>query len=169
MSGDDRPLAPLPPEGAGDLILYRTEDGRTRLDVRLIRDSFWLSLNQLAGLFQRDKSVISKHIKNIFEEGELDPAATVAKFATVQTEAIEQTKKLADLPSALRLCHQWFRLRLFHFFPFASVTFYPKTCGFARLGIARSRPKRPRDFDRLPVPISPPRVRHGSTVLLISP
>ena len=86
MSGDDRPLAPLHAEGTGDLILYRTEDGHTRLEVRLVRESIWLSLNQLAVLFQRDKSVISKHIKNIFEEGELDPAATVAKFATVQAE-----------------------------------------------------------------------------------
>lgn len=85
MTGDQPPL-PLPPEGTGELVLYRTEDGRTRLQVRLIGDSVWLSLNQIADLFQRDKSVISKHIKNIFEEGELDPSRTVAKFATVQTE-----------------------------------------------------------------------------------
>jgi len=45
-----------------------------------------LTLNQIADLLQRDKSVISKHIKNIFDTGELDPARTVAKFATVQTE-----------------------------------------------------------------------------------
>lgn len=49
-------------------------------------DSAWLSLNQIADLFQRDKSVISKHIKNIFDEEELDPFRTVAKFATVQIE-----------------------------------------------------------------------------------
>jgi hypothetical protein len=84
---DDRLIgAPVPPEGTGQLALYRTEDGRTRITVRLIQDSVWLTLNQIADLFQRDKSVISKHIKNIFESGELDPARTVAKFATVQTE-----------------------------------------------------------------------------------
>jgi hypothetical protein len=49
-------------------------------------DSVWLSLNQIAELFDRDKSVISKHLKNISEEGEVDPERTVAKFATVQTE-----------------------------------------------------------------------------------
>jgi hypothetical protein len=70
----------------GDLILYRTEDGRTQLEVRLVRESLWLSGNQIAALFKRDKSVIFKHIKSIFEDGELDPAATVARFATVQTE-----------------------------------------------------------------------------------
>jgi hypothetical protein len=68
------------------LILYQTEDGRTRLQVRLKGETAWLSLNQLADLFQRDKSVISKHIKNIFDEGELKLGATVANFATVQNE-----------------------------------------------------------------------------------
>jgi hypothetical protein len=69
-----------------ELILYQTEDNRTRIEVRLENETVWLSLNQLAELFQRDKSVISKHIRNVFEEGELSPEATVAKHATVQTE-----------------------------------------------------------------------------------
>jgi hypothetical protein len=69
-----------------ELILYQTEDNRTRIEVRLENETVWLTLNQLAELFQRDKSVISKHIKNIFEEGELPLEATVAKYATVQTE-----------------------------------------------------------------------------------
>ncbi len=69
-----------------ELILYQTEDNRTRIEVRLENETVWLTLNQLAELFQRDKSVISKHIKNIYEEGELLPEATVAKYATVQTE-----------------------------------------------------------------------------------
>jgi hypothetical protein len=74
------------PENKSELIFYQTEDGRTRLEVRLVNESVWLSLNQMADLFQRDKSVISKHIKNVFEEGELQPGPTVAKFATVQKE-----------------------------------------------------------------------------------
>jgi len=76
----------LPPQGPGELVIYQTADGGTRLQVRLAGESVWLSLNQLADLFQRDKSVISKHITNIFADGELDPSRTVAKFATVQTE-----------------------------------------------------------------------------------
>jgi len=75
-----------PNPNASPLILYQTEDGRTRLQVRLEGQTVWLSLNQMAELFQRDKSVISKHLKNVFEEGELKQEATVAKFATVQLE-----------------------------------------------------------------------------------
>src|SRR5580658_6029360 len=86
MIDNDPPPPPMPPEGTGQLVLYRTEDGRTRITVRLIQESVWLTLNQIADLFQRDKSVMSKHIKNIFDTGELDPQRTVAKFATVQTE-----------------------------------------------------------------------------------
>ena len=92
MSADSNdsgpPPAPASPEGTGQVVLYRTEDGQIRIQVRLVRDSAWLNLNQIADLFQRDKSVISKHIKNIFDEGEIDPARTVAKFATVQTEGV---------------------------------------------------------------------------------
>ena len=81
------------PEPDSDLILYRTEDGRTRLQVRLDGGTVWLSLNQLADLFQRDKSVISRLIKNVFEEGELSEDATVAKSATVQTEGGKQVTR----------------------------------------------------------------------------
>ena len=75
------------------LILYQTEDGRTRLQVRLDGETAWLSLNQMADLFQRDKSVISRHISNIFSEGELTAAATVAKSATVQVEGRKQVTR----------------------------------------------------------------------------
>ena len=70
----------------GEVILYQTDDLQTRVDVRLDGQTAWLSLNQLAELFHRDKSVISKHLKNIFEEGELTAAATVANFATTAAD-----------------------------------------------------------------------------------
>jgi len=70
----------------GEIILFQTEDGQTRIDVRLVNETVWLSAGQIADLFQRDKSVILKHVKNVFAEGELDPKATVANFATVQRE-----------------------------------------------------------------------------------
>ena len=70
-----------------ELVLYTSSDGTVRLDVQLEQDTIWLSLNQLAGLFERDKSVISRHLRNIYKEGELDRQATVAKNATVQNEA----------------------------------------------------------------------------------
>lgn len=67
-------------------LLYQTGDGRTRVEVRFDGDTVWLSLGQLAELFQRDKSVISRHIKNVFEEGELDRAAVVAESATTAAD-----------------------------------------------------------------------------------
>ena len=83
-------------ENSGELILYQTGDGRTRVQVRLSGGTVWLSLNQLADLFQRDKSVISKHIRNIFDDGELDPERTVAKFATVQTEGAREVTRAIE-------------------------------------------------------------------------
>jgi hypothetical protein len=74
------------PDQSSEILLYQTEDGRTKLEVRFSGETVWLTLNQLADLFQRDKSVISKHIRNIFDEGELRPDSTVANYATVQKE-----------------------------------------------------------------------------------
>ncbi len=63
------------------ILLYQTEDLRTRIEVRLENETVWLSLNQMAELFQRDKSVISRHIRNVFDEGELTREAVVANYA----------------------------------------------------------------------------------------
>ena len=74
----------------GEIILYQTADGRTSIDVKLDKETVWLTQNQLVLLFERDKSVISRHIKNIFSEGELDPQVVVAKNAiTTQHGAIQ--------------------------------------------------------------------------------
>jgi len=64
------------------IIIYQTADGQTSIDVKLEADTIWLSLNQLTTLFERDKSVISRHLKNIFTEEELERNAVVAKNAT---------------------------------------------------------------------------------------
>ncbi len=68
--------------GEAEVLIYQGEDGRTRIEVRFDGETAWLSLGQMAQLFQRDKSVISRHIANVFEEGELDREVVVAKFAT---------------------------------------------------------------------------------------
>lgn len=73
-------------EDKGQILLYQTSDGESRIEVRLQGETVWLSLDQMAELFQRNKSTISRHIKNVFEEEELQVDATVAYFATVQTE-----------------------------------------------------------------------------------
>ena len=70
----------------GNIILYQTEDGKSRIEVTLCNDTVWLTTDQMAELFQRNKSTISRHIKNVFEDGELNPDSTVAFFATVQNE-----------------------------------------------------------------------------------
>ena len=70
----------------GEIILYQSPDGVTAIDVKLEQETVWLSLNQMAELFDRDKSVISRHISKIYAEKELDYDSTVAKNATVQRE-----------------------------------------------------------------------------------
>lgn len=70
----------------GDVVIYQSEDGITRINVSLQDETVWLSLDQMSELFQRDKSTISRHIKNIFEEGELSHDAVVANFATTASD-----------------------------------------------------------------------------------
>jgi hypothetical protein len=69
------------PKSESEIVLYQTEDGRTRLEVKLENESVWLTQNQMAELFQRERSVITKHIRNIFEEGELAEEAVCANYA----------------------------------------------------------------------------------------
>lgn len=70
----------------GLFLLYQTPDGESKIEVKLQDDTVWLSLDQMAELFQRNKSTISRHIKNVLEEGELLTDSTIANFATVQNE-----------------------------------------------------------------------------------
>ena len=69
-----------------EILMYTTEDGTVKIEVTMDSETVWLNLNQMCELFQRDKSVISRHIKNIFSEGELEQDSAVAFFATVQNE-----------------------------------------------------------------------------------
>lgn len=72
----------------GEIIIYQTDDGLTKINVNMQEETVWLSLDQMAELFQRDKSTISRHIKKIFEEGELQRNSVVANFATTAAEVI---------------------------------------------------------------------------------
>ncbi len=67
-------------------LIYQNKEGDIKIDVRFQDETIWLSLDQMATLFSRDKSTISRHIKNIFEEGELYRNSVVAKFATTATD-----------------------------------------------------------------------------------
>jgi hypothetical protein len=76
--------------------IYTSPDGNTHIDVSFEGETFRLSLNQISILFDRDKSVISRHLKNIYSEGELDINSTVAKNATVQMEAKREVIREID-------------------------------------------------------------------------
>jgi hypothetical protein len=80
-----------------ELLIYTSPDGKTRIDVRLQDDTVWLSQAQMADLFQTTKQNVSLHIKNVFDEGELDAAATVKKSLTVQMEGARTVNRKIDL------------------------------------------------------------------------
>lgn len=82
--------------GGGEVVLYEAPDGQIRLDVRLEQDTVWLTQAQMAELFGRERSVVTKHLRNVYSEGELDPRATCAKFAQVQTEGPRTVTREVD-------------------------------------------------------------------------
>jgi len=82
---------------SSELIIYESKDGSIKLDVNLENETVWLSLEQMTRLFGRDKSVISRHIKNVFEDGELEKnSSTIANFATVQQEGTRKVERSID-------------------------------------------------------------------------
>jgi len=83
-------------ESGGEFLLYQTEDGRVRLDVRLADETVWLTQQLMADLFQTTKQNISLHIQSIFKEGELAPEATVKKYLTVRWEGKREVKRLLE-------------------------------------------------------------------------
>lgn len=83
----------LPFHGNSQIIIYKTEDGQTKIDVRFEKETVWLTQNALAKLFQTTKNNISQHVKNIFEEGELTQKATVKKYLTVQKEGAREVSR----------------------------------------------------------------------------
>ena len=85
------------------IVIYQTADGKTAIDVKLEADTVWLSLNQLSALFERDKSVISRHLKNIFREEELDRDAVVAKNATTARDGKTYEVEYYNLDAVISL------------------------------------------------------------------
>ena len=72
-----------------DILIYQTEDNTTQVEVQFEGENFWLSQEQIAQLFERDRTVVTKHLRNIFKEGELEEAVVCAYFAhTTQHGAI---------------------------------------------------------------------------------
>ena len=88
----------LPPSNfpSGEFLLFQTEDGRTRIEVRLEDQTLWLSQRLIADLFQVSVKTANEHLVNIYDEGELAPAATIRKFRIVQTEGSRSVTRTVD-------------------------------------------------------------------------
>lgn len=76
-----------------DMIIYQTDDGKTKIDVRMENETVWLTQAQMTELFQTSKQNISLYINNVFKEGELDENSTVKKYLTVQTKGSRQISR----------------------------------------------------------------------------
>ncbi|MBI4882151.1 MAG: virulence protein RhuM/Fic/DOC family protein [Planctomycetes bacterium] len=80
----------------GEIVVYEAPGGEVRVDVRLERETVWLTQQQMAELFGRERSVVTKHIRNAFRDGELDPQATSARFAQVRSEGGRTVSREVD-------------------------------------------------------------------------
>lgn len=77
----------------GEIIIYQTNDGKNKIDVKLEGETVWLTQAQLVELYQSSKSNVSEHIKHIYEEGELEKSSTVRNFRTVQKEGNREVSR----------------------------------------------------------------------------
>ena len=84
------------PDQPGEFLFYQTDDGQTRIEVRVEVETVWLTQKQMAELFQTTKQNVSLHIQNIYEEGELTQTATVKEYLTVQTEGSRQVERSVE-------------------------------------------------------------------------
>ena len=86
-----------------NIIIYTTNDGKTKIDVKLEEDTLWLTQSQMCELYQTSKSNISEHIKNIFEEGELSRDSVVRKFRTTATDGKDYMVSFYNLDMIIAL------------------------------------------------------------------
>lgn len=82
-----------PRHPTGEIVLYQTDDGRTRVECRFVDETLWLSQSLIAELFQKDVRTVNEHLRNIFEEGELDAAATIRNFRIVRLEGAREVAR----------------------------------------------------------------------------
>lgn len=96
----ERPQQPTP---GSEIILYQTEDGRNRVEVRLENETVWLTQPLMADLFQTTQQNVSLHIRNIYEEGELAPEATHKDFLSVRQEGGRQVRLWRKGPAVAKM------------------------------------------------------------------
>lgn len=86
----------MPDQNDSEILLYTADDGATRIDVRMLDDTVWLSQSQMAELFGKSVKTINEHVKNIFNEGELEPAPTIRNFRIVRLEGQREVSRDID-------------------------------------------------------------------------
>jgi len=96
MSENNNNLPVLNSQNESRFLLYQSEDGQTRIQVRLLEGTVWLTQRLVAELYQKDVRTINEHIQNIYTDGELTPEATIRKFRIVQYEGQRQVERLVD-------------------------------------------------------------------------
>ena len=104
------------------ILIYTTADGKHSVEVNLQNETLWLSLDEIATLFDRNKSTISRHIKNIFESGELEPDSVVAKFATTAKDGKTYQVDYFNLDMIISIGYRVNSLRGTHFRMWATAT-----------------------------------------------
>ena len=93
----------IPDENRGDIVIYQTEDGGTKIDVRFVDETVWLTQAQLCELYQSGKSNVSEHIKHIFEEGELEENSVIRKFRTTASDGKQYSVTYYNLDMIISL------------------------------------------------------------------
>ncbi|MEQ1908311.1 MAG: virulence RhuM family protein [Vicinamibacterales bacterium] len=84
------------PAPLGEIVLYQTDEGRTRVECRFADETLWLSQALIAEMFQKDVRTVNEHLQNIYEEGELDPSPTIRKFRIVRREGQREVSRLVE-------------------------------------------------------------------------
>jgi len=85
------PAKPAPP--TGEIVLYQTEDGRTRVECRFVDETLWLSQALIGELFQKDVRTVNEHLQNLYQEGEIEEQATIRKFRIVRREGPHEVER----------------------------------------------------------------------------
>lgn len=110
-------------DNQGNIVIYQTEDGHARIEVKMEHDTLWLSQAQLVELYQTSKANISEHIKHIFEEGELEENSVVRKFRTTATDGKNYQIAYYNLDMIISLGYRKKLLVEFFFIKFSSTFF----------------------------------------------
>jgi len=93
MATNQAPVSGEPAGPTGEIVLYQTDDGRTRVECRFVDETLWLSQAVIAELFQKDVRTVNEHLQNIYEEGEVDKQATIRKFRIVRREGPREVER----------------------------------------------------------------------------